>query len=393
MDNAQLLKEFTRERPVGTPANNAVSANIANLAEAMGYDVTSLPFSCKTWIRGDSSLIIGSLAIPTLTGPFSPAFSGTGELAFVETAAGLRHADLTGKIAMLKGEIASEPIMPKDYPFYYPDEHREINQLLEEKKPLAILAITEKHPMCGLNPFPLFNDIRFAIPHSYAGLDVAARLVEGSVVSMSIGSAVADAASSQIIARKTPASETAGRIVISAHMDTDYDTPGALDNAVGLVTLVGVMERLKDWDSPFALEFVPFNGEDYCEASGQTAYINHNKDDFTNVCLCINIDDAGLRGSLNAVSRYNLPAAYATVIDEAITGNATMTTGEEWYASDHTIFAMRGVPALAIASSELMGETIRLTHTPHDTPDKVGMELVEGMIDFITEVVKRLTKI
>ncbi len=70
-----------------------------------------------------------------------------------------------------------------------------------------------------------------------------------------------------------------------------------------------------------------------------------------------------------------------------------MTRGEEWYASDHATFAMRGIPAIAIASSELMGETIRLTHTPHDTPDKVGMEVVEGMIDFITEVVKRLTKV
>lgn len=96
---------------------------------------------------------------------------------------------------------------------------------------------------------------------------------------------------------------------------------------------------------------------------------------------------------MNAVSRYNLPAAYEAAIEGAITDNATMTTGEEWHASDHTIFAMRGVPAIAIASSELMGETIQLTHTPHDTQDKVDLSLVDGIIDFITDVVKRLAEI
>jgi len=387
MNKAILLERFSRERPVGTFANNEISAMLTSMAGAMGYTATNLPFSCKTWRHGVSSIDTVSQVFSVFAGPFSSSFEGTGELVFVESVADLRLADLTGKIAVLKGEIADDPIMPKDYPFYYPDEHREINELLEMKQPLAILTITGKHPMCGLNPFPLFNDIHFGIPHSYAGLEAAARLVEGDIASLRIVSTVAAAASSQPIIRKASTLDALGRIVISAHMDTDYGTPGSLDNATGLVVLVGVMERLKEWNGPFALEILPFNGEDYCEASGQVAYIKHNNDDFADVRLCVNIDDAGLRGSLNAVSRYNLPAAYAMAIDDAMARNTTMTAGEEWYASDHTLFAMRGVPAIAIASSELMGETIRLTHTPDDTPDKVDLGLIEGMIDFIADLV------
>ena len=390
MDIVGLLDDFSWERPVGTPSNNAIAARLADMAEAMGYGVTALPFPCKTWCHGDSALKTGSQVLPVLPGPFTSACTGTGEMIFVETLPELRQSELSGKIVVLKGEIAGEPIMPKDYPFYYPDEHREINELLEAKKPLAILAITGKHPMCGLNPFPLFNDIRFEIPHSYASAESLAHLMEGCTASISIVSTVADATSRQIIARSGPSSESRGRIIVCAHMDTDYDTPGALDNAVGLVALVGVMEKMKNWTGPFALEFVPFNGEDYCEASGQIAYIEHNHNDFGDVRLCINIDDAGLRGALNAVSRYNLPDAYSTTIDDVLRGNATMTRGEEWYASDHTLFAMRGVPSIAIASSELMGETIQVTHTPYDTPDKVDVKLVEGMIDFITGVIKRI---
>lgn len=292
MNKAKLLGDFSRERPVGTSANNEISTMLANMAKAMGYGVTTLPFSCKTWSRGDSFLDTGSRVTPIFAGPFSPAFTGDGELVFVETAEELRHSDLTGKIAVLKGEIAGDPIMPKDYPFYYPDEHREANELLEQKKPVAILAVTSKHPMCGLEPFPLFNDVHFTIPHSYTGIDTMERLAKGNAASMRIVSAVTDAVSNQIIVRRVPASGSCGRIVVSAHMDTDYDTPGALDNAVGLVVLVGVMEKLKDWDCPFTLEFLPFNGEDYCEASGQVAYIKHNDDDFTDVRLCVNIDDA-----------------------------------------------------------------------------------------------------
>jgi len=44
---------------------------------------------------------------------------------------------LSSKIAVLYGELGKEPLMPKNFVFWNPDEHKQIVALLEEKKPLC----------------------------------------------------------------------------------------------------------------------------------------------------------------------------------------------------------------------------------------------------------------
>lgn len=55
-------------------------------------------------------------------------------------------------------------MQPKDYPFYYPEEHKAIIELLEAKKPAAIIAVTGGTLMSGLRPFHLIEDGNFHIP-------------------------------------------------------------------------------------------------------------------------------------------------------------------------------------------------------------------------------------
>ena len=42
---------------------------------------------------------------------------------------------------VMYGELCSEPLMPKNFEFYNPDEHKEIIALLEEKNPVAIIIV------------------------------------------------------------------------------------------------------------------------------------------------------------------------------------------------------------------------------------------------------------
>ena len=130
------------------------------------------------------------------------------------------------KILILTQELAKEPLQPKDYPFYYPEEHKQLINLLEEKSPLAIIAVTGKHSMCGLDPFPLFEDGNFLIPSAYINEEVfkeVKKLYNKKICSLVINSKKILKDSRQIIATKKSKSSR-GKIVICAHMDTKYNT-------------------------------------------------------------------------------------------------------------------------------------------------------------------------
>src|SRR4030042_1464267 len=87
-------------------------------------------------------------------------------LTVVSTVPELEAADLTGRIVLLRGEIAREQLMPKNFPFYHPPAHQRIYALLEARAPTAIVASTTRNPeLAGaLYPFPLIEDGDFDIP-------------------------------------------------------------------------------------------------------------------------------------------------------------------------------------------------------------------------------------
>jgi aminopeptidase YwaD len=63
-----------------------------------------------------------------------------------------------------------------------------------------------------------------------------------------------------------------------------------------------------------------------------------------------------------------------------------MTTGEEWYAGDHAVFAFRAVRCMAVTSSNLMETVIQLTHTAQDTIEQVDPGLIEDTAVVIAEI-------
>ena len=103
--------------------------------------------------------------------PFSEPFSGSGKLHVVKTLEQLENINCKNDILALAEDMTRTPLQPKNYPFYYPDEHRMIISLLEKKSPKAIIAVTGKNTLNGQNPFPLFEDGNFLIPSGNIGED------------------------------------------------------------------------------------------------------------------------------------------------------------------------------------------------------------------------------
>lgn len=381
--NREFFESLLLPRPVGSDNNRQLQQRLAKLGKELGCCVEELPFDCYSWQHGPSSLTSGDEMFEIFPSPFSPSAAGAGELLFLSNLEELRSAQIYGRIVVLHGDIAAEPITPKGFPFYEIPEHLEIVKLLESGKPLAVLSAMGRHPMCGLDPCPMFEDCHFHIPSAYFPAVQLPKLQSLKNGQIHITSKVLPASGSQLILHKPSANTTSDTVILCGHMDTAYDTPGALDNGVGLYVTLAVLERIMSESYPYNLQVVPFNGEDYSEVSGERAYLARYPVDVVNTRLVINIDDAGHKGSENALSLYNVPAEQEARIDKLISDTPLVCRGEPWYASDHTMFAAQGVPCITFASSDLMEMTTRLTHTAQDTIDQVDFALVDNMVDTI----------
>ena len=383
-----ILKNILKERPVGSENNMDILLYLENLMVKMGYDIKKLPFICTTWETDESCLTLNDRRIKIQASPFSQPFEGSGKLVFAKSLEELETADCQNCILVVGGELATTPLQPKEYPFYYPDAHKYLIELFERKQPAAIIAATGKHSLCGLQPFPLFEDGNFLIPSAYVTEAMFEELQGNDKEGMawvSIQSKNKQQNSYQLVSRKRNKSNY-GKIIICAHMDTKYNTQGALDNAVGVAVLIGAAARLAGSDCD--IDIVPFNGEEYYEASGEVEYLKYISSGQNEVSLVINIDSPCHAGSKIAVSLYNFDDPAKEVVDHLMQTQNEVVYGPEWYAGDHAAFAFRGIPCMVLTSSDLFEGGLDNTHTMQDTPETVDLSQIELVVNYINKIVE-----
>lgn len=379
------------DRHPGTQRNRAATNYVAAQMRILGLAVEELGFDVPEWRYGDASLHVGEAHVAAHPGPFSPLADGTGLLVECSSAEQLGELSAQGAVLLLHGDIAKEQFTPREYPWYSDSGHAAILDALEALRPLAIVAATGKNPAttAGLSPFPLIDDPGFTVPSAYVSAEQGEQLRAhaGESATVRIDSHTVASTGSQLIGRLV--GSAAGRVIVGAHVDTKPDTPGALDNAAGVATMLAVAELLAGETLAHAIEFVPFNGEDHASSPGEVAYLVAYPD-LSDVRLMVNVDDTGLLGGPSACSAYGLDDATAGIVDACMARADGVEAGPQWPASDHMIFAMRGVPAIALIARDVdtvMGE---ITHTPADTPDKVDAEVLADAARFIADVLRSL---
>jgi aminopeptidase YwaD len=366
-------------RRVGTLGNQASNDYLAEIFSSFGFEVDRQPFECINWVHGGASLTVKNIPFEVFVGPFTVGCQVKSPLTVVSTVEELDSADVRNKVLLLHGEIAREQLMPKNYPFYNPDEHKHVIRLLEKKHPMAIISATGRNPeLAGaVYPFAMIEDGDFDISSAYMTEEEGARLAShgNDVVTLVIE---AERLPSSGLNLAASMGHIGRRVVVSAHMDTKDNTPGALDNAAGVIVLLLLAELLKDYDEELGIELVPFNGEDHYSAAGEIAYLKANKGRLKDILLNINIDGAGYRQKKNVYSLYECLEDMARLIRESFEGQVALAEGQPWYQGDHMVFAMNGVPALAITSEGFMEVETKIAHTPADRPELVDCEqLVE----------------
>jgi len=381
-------------RPVGSVGNREAADFIEKEIAILGWETETPEFEALDWHDGGAVLRVGSETFVVSASPYSLGYSGEAELVSATNVNELTKANAAGKILFLHGDIAAEQLMPKNFVFYNPDEHKEIIALLEQSDAQAIICATERNAALagGVYPFPLIEDGDFDIPSVYMTDEEGKKLfpLVGKKVILKSGSRRIESKGRNVIGRKGDCS--ADRIVVTVHMDAKIGTPGAIDNATGVIVLLLLARLLEDYSGDLQIELVAFNGEDYYSVPGQMNYIAANQDSFNQIMLNINIDGAGYKDGPSALSFYGLPSLIETKAREAMAVSKGVIEGRQWPQGDHSIFIQYGRPALA-ATSQWFAENIdnqTITHTPEDRPEIVDCQKLVELAETINTLIRKL---
>ena len=361
-------------RSVGSPGNRQATAFFADVVASQGFQTECPQFDCLYWTQDGARLAAEDEAFQAFVSPYSLGCDVQAPLVAVSSLDELESVQASGKLLLMRGELTREQLMPKNFPFYNPQEHQHIYHLLELKNPLAIITATSRNPeLAGaLYPFPLIEDGDFDIPSVYLTEEVGDELLRfsGRPVSLTSLSRRIPATGCNVIASKNPAAER--RVVLTAHIDAKEGTPGAVDNAASVATLLLLAELLRDYSGKLGIEIVAINGEDYYAAPGEVQYLQRNQGRLGDILLNINLDGVGYHKGLTAYSLYECPELVSGLVRQAWSGFPGMTEGEQWYQGDHMIFVQNQVPALAITTDRFMEMETHIAHTAQDTPQLVN---------------------
>lgn len=375
MDDAQRLRAAVERhlhmlaveigpRPAGSPANRRATDYVASVLAEAGFAVRALRFSTRWWDPGPGSIeLADGTKIEVVPNPFSPPVDVTAAVARVQAREELPHAP-TGRVLVLAEQVVPDTVWPAAFPFVQDDEQRALVRTLEARAPAAVVTVSRRAAS-----LPTFEDPELSFGSVTLAPEAAARLRTDDRVRIRLGGAV-HAGHGATIA--TVPRTRHGRVVLSAHVDAKVTTPGAFDNAASVATVLALAET-----RPEALgstEVVCFNGEDHFDACGEQAWLAAT--DLSEVARNVNLDGVGVRGRRTGVATFGCPPGVEQAVDALLEDERHWLRMSPWFESDHAVFAMAGVPAVAVTSEHVHDLLTSVAHTPSDVPAIVDPQVL-----------------
>jgi len=380
------------DRHPGRPGNTAANDYAEAVLETHGWTVESVDFDVLDAITGPARLSLGGRSFEVQPGPYTVPVTTSAPLLTIDSLAALESVDIRGAVVLLHGDIAADQLFPKSFDFVEAPEHRRIYELLETGAPAAIIGATGHGGGMGggLYPYPLIEDGDFDLPNAYTTDEIGRELVSlaGQVATLEIVSERVMLPARQLTASRGPAG--APRAIVMAHIDSKGGSPGAIDNATGVAALLGVARLLSEYDGPYRIELIPMNGEDYYASSGEHLFVAANEGRWEELLGTVNMDAIGAKGASTAASMYAVSERGSELIGRVVRRHDTVSLGEEWYESDHSIVAGHGRPTVALTSTSFRELSSTVTHTERDTLELADPALVAAAAEFVTDLVRSL---
>jgi aminopeptidase YwaD len=392
----KVLSVDIGHRPAGSPENETAANYIERVFRVAGLAVERQYFPCTTWEHLETVLELAGHRLEAQANWRSQPCDARGVIVPVGTLDILAQSDLSECIAVLHGELTQDELSNRDSMVYYPENHRKINELLDQKQPLAVITVC-----------PLLQSIRHVIkdpdtpfPSATVMPEVGLELLQhaGEQARLQIAARRSAGQSCNVIGTRPGARPE--RIVLCAHYDTVWGSPGAYDNASGSSVLLTLSQVLAERDLPVGLEFYASSGEEF-GGQGTIAYleryglrefpfrwdqpIGERSPVWETILAAINADGVGQKLGANNLTTIAASEAFSAMVEgirkDKYPGIASTWP---WPASDHYTFYSHGVPSIALGCS---GGVANHHHQPVDTihwinPDKLA-EDVSMVVDVI----------
>ncbi|MFA4860204.1 M28 family peptidase [Methanoregula sp.] len=385
-DHLVFLAGTIGERPTGSERNRQAAQYIGETLSGLRYDMEFQNFPIGEWNAARVQLTCGDLELHAEANPYSPACNCTAELVTAGTLSELETADITGKILLAHNELTKEYLMPRNFRFYHHDEHCRIVQLMEEKKAAAVITVCPRSDQ----PVHVIIDGDFPVPSCTVTAPEGAVLLKnaGKQVLLRIDATTMPAVAANVIGRS--GDRSGKKIVLCAHFDTKFSTPGALDNATGAAVLLELARVFHEQPVTTGLEFVFFNGEEcYC-APGECAYLDAGYLIPARVLLGINVDGAGLAGSPVGISWYGCPDILVADTQKFQAQYPGIDPMDPWPQGDHMIFFMHQIPCIAISTKADPAVIARIIHSENDTLEGLDEEKIQAVIDLTERIIRQV---
>jgi len=381
------------ERCTGSEGNRKATSFLKEELSFLGFETESFKFDAMDWNDGGASLTAGDTDFEVFLSPYSRGCTVNAQLASAASTTELEKGTFRDKILLLHGEITKEQLMPKNFIFYNPEEHKKIISLLERSYAKAIVCATGRNPELagGIYPFPLIEDGDFDIPSVYMTKEEGKRLLSytGKQATLLSTSKRIPGTGYNVTGKK--GKDNLKRIVITAHIDAKKGSPGATDNATGIAVLLILADMLKNYSGDKQIELTALNGEDHYAVPGQMNYIQSNKYQFDNILLNINIDGAAYKEGKSCFSFFDLPDDIYKKALGIMEKHPDITEGIQWPQGDHSIFIQYGRPAIAVSSKWFIENDAQdITHTPKDNIDIVDCNKIIDITEAICELINKL---
>lgn len=368
------------ERLTGSLKNKEIAEYAKSYFEKNGYHAEEQNFACIDWNENGVELLFNDKKIRAEASYYSPGCQVKAEYVKISTIADLEKTNLENKIAILLGELTAEQLMPKSFTFYNPEHHQKIISLLENKNPAAIVTIVD-------NDTSVFEDGDFNIPSAYISKDEGEKILkEEGTIYLTIRAERTLSTGSNIIARINE--DKTKKIVITAHLDTKYGIPGALDNGTGIAILLFLSNLIKPEMTDYCLELLLLNGEDYYSTPGQIKYMEEYLNQENNIDLAVNCDGIGLKNSKTTISKMGLPAEKEIIINQLIEQSEDLIIIEPWVEGDHMLFQMSNIAAIALTSENIFEMIDNIIHTKKDRIELVDYEKIYEEIIFLKDLIR-----
>jgi hypothetical protein len=187
-------------------------------------------------------------------------------------------------------------------------------------------------------------------------------------------------------------------VVVGAHYDSVFGTPGANDNASGVAGLLEIARLLATEELPRTVRFVAFVNEEppffMTGDMGSRVYASRSRRRGEDIVAMLSIETIGYYSEDAGSQHYPFPFSYfypSTANFIGFIGNFSsrrLVRRAIGTFREHTRFPSEGYPAIMVTDTALF--RYDYYHTPQDTPDKLDYARTARVVSGLTRVVADL---